>query len=258
MNYIKRKNWGAAAPRRTPRRLLQVQSRGIVVHYEAVDSSMDTHDKCDDRVRRTQRFHQETRGWSDIAYNWLVCRHGVIYEGRGWGVRSAANGTDEGNDGYHAVCYLDDDQRGTDLTAAAAAAIGVVVRECGAHGFGSEVRPHSSLKPTACPGEELREWIVNQRWKPGRAKQPPASTPAPPKPAPEGRPLPAWYKRVLRIEEGKPFIRGNDVINVQRRLHAPESGDYDFETVVKVRGFQKLKGLTPDGVVGPQTARALG
>ena len=33
--------------------------------------------------------HVNTNGWSDIGYNWLIDRNGVIYEGRGDGVRGA-------------------------------------------------------------------------------------------------------------------------------------------------------------------------
>ncbi len=33
--------------------------------------------------------HVNTNGWADIGYNWLIDRNGVIYEGRGDGVRGA-------------------------------------------------------------------------------------------------------------------------------------------------------------------------
>lgn len=258
MKYVRRSEWGAAPPKKKLAALVRRELRGIAVHYEGADNEGIRHDKCDDKVRAIQKSHQNGQGWSDIAYSWLVCRHGTIFEGRGWGMRTAANGTDEGNDGYHAVCYLDDDRNGTDLTADAAASIGAVVRECQALGYGDEVRPHSSFKPTACPGDELRYWIARKGWIPQAAKKAPSSPAKAPSPPPGGSDLPAWYKRPLRIVDGKPFIRGNDVINVQRRLRARESGDYDHDTAVKVRGFQQLNGLTPDGVVGPNTARKLG
>jgi hypothetical protein len=35
-------------------------------------------------VRNIQCFHIESRGWDDIAYNFLIGGDGQVYEGRGW------------------------------------------------------------------------------------------------------------------------------------------------------------------------------
>jgi hypothetical protein len=40
-------------------------------------------------VRAYWDIHVNTNGWSDIGYNWLIDRNGVIYEGRGDGVQGA-------------------------------------------------------------------------------------------------------------------------------------------------------------------------
>jgi hypothetical protein len=39
-----------------------------------------------------QAYHMDTRGWSDIAYNFLVDRFGTIWEGRGGGMTNAVIG----------------------------------------------------------------------------------------------------------------------------------------------------------------------
>lgn len=258
MKFVSRKDWGAR-PRvgeATPLNLGQV--RGMAVHYEGADRSLTKHDRCDDVVRGIQNLHLDEREWADIAYSFLVCRHGVIYEGRGWGVRTAANGTNEGNACFHAVCYLDDDKPDTkDVTPEALVALAEVIAECRKRGYGSEVKPHRAFKATSCPGEELTAWVARRGYDtPSRGKDT-GNPPRGPQKGAQGPRTPSWYKRVLRITPDKPFIKGNDVVCVQRRLKARESGLYDFDVASKVRGFQTLHGLTPDGVVGPITASKL-
>lgn len=108
-----------------------------------------------------QRFHMETRGWLDIAYNHVVCRHGYAFVGRGFGVRSAANGTNAANDRYHAVCFLGDDSMGrADVTPEARLALEQMIAEYRRrYRRARDVRPHSDFVATACPGNELRALI---------------------------------------------------------------------------------------------------
>ena len=57
--------------------------------------------------------------------------------------------------------------------------------------------------------------------------------------------------------------KGDEVSEVQRRLqalglyHGPIDGDFDGETEVAVRRFQRERQLDPDGAVGTNTWRAL-
>jgi N-acetylmuramoyl-L-alanine amidase len=68
--------------------------------------------------------------------------------------------------------------------------------------------------------------------------------------------------RVLRYDPERP-IRGDDVINLQDRLHelgydaGPVDGVFGPETEVGLRSFQRDYGLTSDGTCGPATMRAL-
>ncbi len=78
----------------------------------------------------SRRYHQKTKGWLDIAYNHVFCRHGYVFVGRGFGVRSAANGTAESNDAYFAVCFLGDDTVGrADVTPEARRALTELIAE---------------------------------------------------------------------------------------------------------------------------------
>jgi len=40
-------------------------------------------------MRGIQNFHQNTRGWNDIGYHYVIMPSGRIYEGRGYGVVGA-------------------------------------------------------------------------------------------------------------------------------------------------------------------------
>lgn len=73
-------------------------------------------------------------------------------------------------------------------------------------------------------------------------------TPPPPPPPPPG----SWLKRTLRQGD-----KGDDVRQLQTRLHVGADGVFGPRTEAAVVAFQKSHGLTPDGVVGPKTAAKL-
>lgn len=77
-----RAEWVASPPRTTLDRLFPPVSRVIIAH--TATESCETKGKCVFHVRFIQNFHMESRGWDDIAYNFLVGGDGMVYEGRGW------------------------------------------------------------------------------------------------------------------------------------------------------------------------------
>jgi N-acetylmuramoyl-L-alanine amidase len=137
--------------------------RGVAVHYSGMNADEQRlHANCAARVRGMQRYHMETRDWLDIAYNHVFCRHGYVFVGRDFGVRSAANGTKDANDGFFAVCFLGDDSVGrADVTPEARRALeGLIAEYRRRYPEAREVRPHSDFFATACPGDELRALIT--------------------------------------------------------------------------------------------------
>jgi hypothetical protein len=124
------------------------------------------HANCAGRVRGVQRYHMEDKGWLDIAYSQLVCKHGFVFVGRGHGIRTAANGTTRANDHYFAICFLGDDTRGRDdVTRAGRRALGELIRDYRRrYPRALHVRPHSAFVPTDCPGRELGAYIDRRGW----------------------------------------------------------------------------------------------
>lgn len=158
-NLVYRAQWGA----RPPKAVVQLpveQISTLVVHYTASNADEQAnHANCAARVRGVQNYHMDTQEWSDIAYNWLFCKHGYIFKGRGWGVRSAATGI--ANSFTQAACFLGDDTKNrADLTPEAKAAL----REI--HRFMAQrvdrlkpVRGHRDFMSTSCPGDELYAYL---------------------------------------------------------------------------------------------------
>jgi hypothetical protein len=67
---------------------------------------------------------------------------------------------------------------------------------------------------------------------------------------------PAWFHRNLGL--ASPFMQGDDVTVVQQKTGAAPDGLFGPDTRMHVVSFQSQHSLTADGIVGPQTARALG
>jgi len=58
----------------------------IIVHHSAGHNVSNDYAAV---VESYWDYHVNTKGWDDIGYNWLIDPNGVIYEGRGDGVRGA-------------------------------------------------------------------------------------------------------------------------------------------------------------------------
>lgn len=154
MQFVTRDGWGARPARKVSRR---ITPKGVVVHYNGPAMNLGQHASCFRAVKNTQNFHMDTRKWADIAYSLLVCPHGFVFEGRGVGVRTAANGTDYGNQNYYAVMALlgDGEEPPIEMLRGICSAIEYLRKK----GAGPEVTYHSALKATGCPGGPLREWV---------------------------------------------------------------------------------------------------
>ena len=105
MNIIPRSGWNAAPAR--SRYQIATPTRDLWLHHTA-SASIDVGIKGQwwDDVRGIQAFHQgPQRGWSDIAYSFLI-GGGQAFEGRGAGITGGH--TKGHNTTSHAICLVGD------------------------------------------------------------------------------------------------------------------------------------------------------
>ncbi|KAM8987145.1 N-acetylmuramoyl-L-alanine amidase isoform 1-T2 [Ara ararauna] len=76
--------WGARPYRGTPR-ALTLPLESVFIHHTFIPSApCHSFRSCSHAMRSMQRFHQDTRGWDDIGYSFVVGSDGYLYQGRGW------------------------------------------------------------------------------------------------------------------------------------------------------------------------------
>ncbi|KPI98915.1 Peptidoglycan-recognition protein LB [Papilio xuthus] len=77
-----RSDWGSKPA--TSVRPLTLPVPYVIIHHSYTPPACQTSDQCEEAMRSMQEFHQVTRNWVDIGYNFAVGGDGVVYEGRGW------------------------------------------------------------------------------------------------------------------------------------------------------------------------------
>lgn len=193
----------------------------VAGHYNgpAMNMAGKPHSHCQARWRGVQKYHMDENGWSDVAYTACVCHHEIVMQGRGPGIRTAANGTNAGNNGWYAIFFMvggDEEPSAAMLRAADWYAR--------THLKTNDWVPHSFFKSTGCPGK-VKNYIRN-----GRLIVPSGGT----APQPSGK----LGDRILSLED--PMLEGEDVREWQTLLNRWRSG---------IAG-------DVDGVFGPTTASA--
>lgn len=233
---INRAGWGAAAPKsRTS--LDPARLDGVTVHWFGTPKAAATHAGCDDLLRSVQKTHMAPgglgvpNGGSDIAYNHAVCPHGSIYELRGFGVKTGANGTSEGNARHAAIVYMAG--TGDPLTEDAKIGLNYLIKEWRAKGAGTEVSPHRRWTGSACPGPDLILWLNAGR---------PTGAPVPDPEEPDVKPwMPVWFNWYLNVR-GPGDQRPEKIGGVT--IPAPPYPDALWDMVAAAEAFREAK---PDG-----------
>lgn len=155
MDLVTRGQWGARRPRNVVTGNLTGPSTG---HWNGPEIPVMDHSKCASLVRGVQNFHMDSRGWSDIAYNFVVCPHGYTYEGRGLNVVNGANGTNTANRSSHAIMWLAG--KGNPFNDAEKLEFRQCVKYVDDHSMAPDSAVgHRDHKSTECPGNERYNWI---------------------------------------------------------------------------------------------------
>jgi peptidoglycan hydrolase-like protein with peptidoglycan-binding domain len=252
---ISRAQWGARPPKGAYGRMSS--RRGSTAHYEGPRMGIFPHSSCVVKVRGIQAFHMDGRGWTDIAYNTIECPHGEIFMGRG-NARSAANGTNAGNDSHFAHCVLIGvgDEFPNAAQYALRAAFRIAREQWGA---GAEEKVHGDWKATACPGDPIRAFVRSGMQGGGST---PAPTPTPTPPATDN-----FKERVMAKATLRQGATGHDVKIFQGLLIAhgavPVSeqagfadGNFGPRTNALLRSWQTKTGVLNKselGFCGPRT-----
>ena len=202
MKIVSRADWGAKPPK-SRRAIRENEVTHFFLHHAA-----GTYKDGPSAMRAIQKFHQDSRGWADYAYNFGVWDDGNIYEGRGFG---AQGGHTRGwNTRSVAVCYMGDGSK--PVPKPALEAIAEVARMADEY-FGRNLirQGHKDVGATACPGDWLYEW-----WQEG-SRRAPVVEDAPQRPSvrvreempkPKGAATPdvrdGWRRHLARMRRPRP------------------------------------------------------
>ena len=118
----RRSTWGARPYVGTP--VIASALKLAIVHHSAGTNSYNA-DQVPNIIKNIQIWHQDGRGWRDIAYNFVVDRFGRLWEGRAGGIDKAVVGghTFGCNTGSVGVCYLGTLTNGVTLPSSAESAV---------------------------------------------------------------------------------------------------------------------------------------
>ena len=246
VSIVSRKQWGAKPWRSTIYRVPMSEKRYFLVHYHG-GRVRDQHGV--EVPRNIEAIHL-ANGWAGIGYNFAVDLDGTVYEGRGWdGVGSQCPGFNRSGVGVYVA--VGGDQVPTQAALRSVRALrdelvslrgGAGVREMG----------HKDGVATSCPGTFLYRWVHGgMPLTGGGGMTAPINTGG-------GRSLVPYPGHVHHLTGPD----DHHVEQIQKRitqLGYPLTADSAFgpRTDAGVRWFQKLKGLTVDGRVGPKTWAAL-
>lgn len=247
-----RKSWTSTDPKSVSH---NITPEGCTVHWGGNSpwgGKRPEHTRCASILRAYQSYHMNTNGWVDIAYNYAACPHGHVYELRGKGVRSAANGTNSGNQRSYAIVYIAG--AGDELTIQGKAAIHEAAKQ-----LGEPLKwVHSDWKSTGCPGDDIRAWKATG-WDIDADVSSFPTPLAPSAPSPSPSTSSDWQSRIIAdmktlklnkvTSDSRTYVRGQAMRTVQGALLARGYGP---------DGLVDRRTGKPDGIGGPATRRYVG
>jgi hypothetical protein len=157
------------------------------VHWVGGAGSLNirSHEDCPTRIKAIQSYEM-ANGYSDIAYNLVICPHGSVYEGRGLSVQGAANGP-QTNATKPSVCLL------LNVADTMTPAMQDRILDLNRWVTPGTILGHREVNTTTCPGDQVFAWITTHRHAP----------PLPPTPTP---PEDDDMQRLVKCDNGDPMV----------------------------------------------------
>jgi hypothetical protein len=163
-----RASWGADPPQCSAG---YCTTTHVAMHHTASASEYGSTSwsECANNVQAIQAYHMYTRGWCDIGYNYLICPHGDIFEGRGGGddVVGAHDSANCGSMGVAFMGYFHSPHHQSLTQAMQNAFVDLAAWKCDQQnidplgsawyaGYGANMNTiygHRDVSSTACPGD---------------------------------------------------------------------------------------------------------
>jgi hypothetical protein len=173
-DIIAREEWGAQPFRGTP---TPMDVGGVVLHHSAASGDDGTRGDFESTVRGHQRHHQESNGWRDIGYQYLIGTGGHIARGRplsndgGYVVGAHVGGYNTGRVGICLLgCFHPPEVGGPDWCtddfggAQRRALVDLLRWLLQSEGLaGEDVKMHRDFDATACPGDRVADQLDSIR-----------------------------------------------------------------------------------------------
>ncbi|XP_011344963.1 peptidoglycan-recognition protein SC2 isoform X2 [Ooceraea biroi] len=153
-NIISRAQWGAKSPKSPLSNLAKKPAPYVIIHH-STDTGCETQALCQAKVRGFQNYHMNSKGWTDIGYNFLVGEDGNVYEGRGWGKKGSHSKPFNGKS--IGICIIGDYSNRTPKPAAVQAVSKLIAYGVSNDEIKSDyiLLGHRQTGQTTCPGNSL-------------------------------------------------------------------------------------------------------
>lgn len=147
MEFVSRAEWGARPPKYTNPLNFNVVNK-FILHYSGAARTQT--------VRSIQNYSMDTKGYSDIDYNYLI-KDGLVYVGRGDNI---GGHTLNNNSSSIGVCIIGKDGDATDADFRAARQLyDHMVGRIGHNLAKTTHRMVLGAGYTSCPGSEIENWV---------------------------------------------------------------------------------------------------
>ncbi|EFQ83780.1 N-acetylmuramoyl-L-alanine amidase [Aeromicrobium marinum DSM 15272] len=148
--------------------------RGTIVHHTAGSNNYSAAQSAG-IVKSIQAYHKGAQGWCDTGYNFLIDRYGQIFEGRAGGITQTPRGAHAGNSAVNTdtmgASLMGTFVNDTPPQAMKDALVRLIAWKHSLHGVPAKggyslggvslnrIDGHYRVKATACPGQQVINWM---------------------------------------------------------------------------------------------------